>query len=210
MDFVEGALERVRHSKTARGLPCDLAAGRLVALAEALAARKDERRRPQLRQTAHSTSRLGDERSEDVSRVREVRFRHRTVDRELVAHRGSCLVGERGAPDVEQQAGIEGVGDLAFGHAQLAGKGGADQARAHRCLLRQPEAEIGHDREPAEYVRKTEPRAHGAIVSRSPSVCQAVDPLGVAPCARHDSNMRPLPPQREYLERTHTETEEIA
>jgi hypothetical protein len=83
VDLVEGPLEAARQSKATRGLPGDLAAGRLVALAKALAARKDERRRPDARQRAHSASGVGDERPEDIAPVRDVRLRHRTVDREL-------------------------------------------------------------------------------------------------------------------------------
>ena len=108
---------------------------------------------------------LGDERHEDIPRVREVRPRDRTVDRQIVAHRGGGFVSERSAPDMEQEGCIEGVGDVLLGHAQLTGESGADQARAHRRLRPQPEAEIGDDREPTEEVRETHASGHAPILT---------------------------------------------
>jgi hypothetical protein len=79
---------------------------------------------------------------------------------ELVAQGGGRLVGERGAADVDEQRGVEGVAHVVLGQAQAAGAGGGHHARPHGVLRRQPEPEVRDHGEGGDEVGEAEPMRH--------------------------------------------------
>jgi hypothetical protein len=108
----------------------------------------------------------GNEAGDHLPGVGGIRPRDRPQEAHVVAPHRHRLVRERGAAHVQQQRGVEDIRDLLLVQAHRAREPGADQARAHRMLRRQAEAQARRHRQSGEQVGEPQAGRHGPILPR--------------------------------------------